>query len=65
MACISCGKGFITEQENLEEQIMEFVDHLVKRNYRVFYKFCSNVLCNWNDRRRELISEKKFHIKKD
>ena len=60
MECPGCNKGFLTEKENLEQDRHEFSGFYVILKYTRFYKFCSNVKCNWKSIKRQLISETKF-----
>ncbi len=65
MACPKCKKGFFTMQKNIEVETLVFANEIIKEFYYRYYSFCSNIMCDWKNIRRELFKTKKTRRNND
>ena len=58
--CPTCHKGYVSHREYNVETLKAYP--APQRNtielHHEYYEFCSNVLCDWDNRRRELLESR-------
>ena len=61
--CKKCKKGFITNQILLKDEPERRDGWHVIITYKIFYDFCSNVNCEWSERRSFIDRDEKGNQK--